>query len=56
MQNKLQKLYESLGLSKDVFELGEKTEKTLEERFKKLDQVAEYNQLKVLNAFKKHKL
>lgn len=56
MQNKLQKLYESLGLSKDVFELGEKTEKTLEERFKKLDQVAEYNQLKVLNAFRSHRV
>ncbi len=56
MQNKLQKLYESLGLSKDVFELGEKTEKTLEERFKKLDQVAEYNQLKALNAFRSHRV
>ncbi len=56
MHNKLQKLYESLGLSKDVFELGEKTEKTLEERFKKLDQVAEYNQLKVLNAFRSHRV
>lgn len=56
MQNKLQKLYESLGLSKDVFELGEKIEKTLEERFKKLDQVAEYNQLKVLNAFRSHRV
>ena len=56
MQNKLQKLYESLGLSKDVFELGEKTEKTLEERFKKLDQIAEYNQLKVLNAFRSHRV
>ena len=56
MQNNLQKLYESLGLSKDVFELGEKTEKTLEERFKKLDQVAEYNQLKVLNAFRSHRV
>ena len=29
MQNKLQKLYESLGISKEVFELGERTEKTL---------------------------
>lgn len=56
MQNKLQKLYESLGLSKDVFELGEKTEKTLEERFKKIDQVAEYNQLKVLSAFRSHRV
>lgn len=51
MQNKLQRLYESLGISKKVFELGEKAEKTLEERFKKLDQTAEYNQLKILNAF-----
>ena len=56
MQNKLQRLYESLGISKKVFELGEKTEKTLEERFKKLDQTAEYNQLKILNAFRANRV
>ena len=56
MQNKLQRLYESLGISKEVFELGERTEKTLEERFKKLDQTAEYNQLKVLNAFRANRV
>ena len=56
MQNKLQRLYESLGISKKVFELGEKAEKTLEERFKKLDQTAEYNQLKILNAFRANRV
>ncbi|WP_330613720.1 methionine gamma-lyase family protein [Butyrivibrio sp.] len=43
-------MYESLGISKEVYEFGEKICKDLEARFKTIDETAEYNQLKVLKA------
>lgn len=43
-------MFEQLGISKAVLEFGEKIEETLSERFKEIDKVAEYNQLKVLHA------
>ena len=46
--------YEQLGLSKKVIEFGEKIEAELKPRFEKIDAVAEFNQLKVLNAMQKN--
>ena len=43
-------IYEQLGISKEVFSFGESIEKTLTKRFQEINQVAEYNQLKVLRA------
>ena len=43
-------MYKELGISKEVFEYGEKIEQALLERFSEIDRVAEYNQLKVVNA------
>lgn len=43
-------IYKELGISEKVFAYGEKIEATLKERFSEIDQVAEYNQLKVLHA------
>ena len=37
-------IYEKLGLSRQVYERGEAVLKKLEERFRSIDQVAEYNQ------------
>ena len=44
------------GLSDKAIELGDKYEKELEERFKKIDETAEYNQLKVIKAMQDNRL
>ncbi len=43
-------IYHSLGISKEVYEYGEKILKDLKERFEEIDERAEYNQLKVVKA------
>lgn len=43
-------MYESMGISKEVYEFGNSILKDLKERFDKIDEVAEYNQMKVLKA------
>ena len=43
-------MYKKLGISDAVLAFGEKIEDSLVERFKEIDSVAEYNQLKVLHA------
>ena len=54
--NELVELYNSLGISPAVYEYGEKTISRLRDRFEQIDQVAEYNQAKVLNAFRKNRV
>ena len=49
-------IYNELGISDKVYEFGEKILKNLEERFKKIDETAEYNQLKVLKAMQDNKV
>ncbi|NBH32728.1 hypothetical protein D3Z58_03960 [Clostridiaceae bacterium] len=49
----LEQMYEQLGISKRVLEFGWETEKKLKERFEKIDQTAEYNQMKVIHAMQK---
>ena len=46
-------MYEKLGISKEVYEFGQTIEAGLKERFSQMDEVAEYNQLKVLHAIQK---
>ena len=50
------KAYEELGISKEVYEFGEKIIDGLKERFDKIDKTAEYNQCKVLAAMKKDRV
>ena len=47
------KMFEKMGISADVYEYGEMICNSLKERFERIDQVAEYNQLKVINAMQK---
>ena len=54
--NELLELYETMGVSGGVYEYGETALKRLEERFRKIDQIAEYNQAKVLAAMQKHRV
>ena len=46
----LQKIYEDLGITPEVYALGEEILKELKPRFEEIDKVAEINQLKILKA------
>lgn len=48
--------YKNLGISKEVYEFGEKIIGGLKDRFDKIDKIAEYNQCKVLSAMKKNRV
>ncbi len=49
-------MYASLGISQKVYELGEEVWESLTQRFSQIDQVAEYNQLKVLKAMQENQV
>ncbi len=53
---KLLELYETMGLSPAVYARGEAVLEKLKERFAKIDQIAEYNQAKVLAAMQKNRV
>lgn len=53
----LKNLYkEELGISNEVFEFVQKLEGEIASEFKNIDQIAEFNQLKVLKAMQKNRL
>lgn len=52
----LRNRYEKLGISKEVFDFGETILHGLKDRFEQIDQMAEYNQLKVMEAFQTNKV
>ena len=47
-------MYREMGICSEVLDYGMRVEKKLAGRFEKIDRVAEYNQLKVLNAMQKN--
>ena len=47
----LYKMYQKSGISKKVLDYAEQICDSLKERFQEIDEVAEYNQLKVMQAF-----
>ena len=49
-------MYQSLGVSPEVYAYGERVLKALEGRFKEIDETAEYNQCKVLAAMHKNRV
>ncbi len=54
--DKLIELYESMGISPEVYNLGEQVLSRLQDRFAAIDKVAEYNQAKVLSAMQKNRV
>ena len=52
----LTEIYESMGISPAVYQYGEEVIARLRDRFDAIDQVAEYNQAKVLAAFRKNRV
>ena len=49
-------IYEKMGISQNVYEYGEKIIKNITSRFEAIDQIAEYNQAKVLSAMQKNRV
>ena len=54
--DRINTLYESMGISPAVYAYGEAVIERLRERFDEIDKVAEYNQAKVLAAFRKNRV
>ena len=52
----MEQMYESLGVSPQVYHFGEKALQALKERFQAIDRMAEYNQGKVLLAMQENKI
>ncbi len=52
----LAKIYESMGICREVSAFGEKIADSLKERFMRIDDTAQLNQLKVLRAMQKNKV
>lgn len=48
--------YRSMGISEEVYRFGEQIEAELKERFCAIDEVAEYNQLKVIRAMQDNRV
>lgn len=53
---KINEMYESLGISSQVMEFGKEIEEALKERFKEIDETAEYNQMKVIKAMQENRV
>ena len=49
-------IYKEFGISNEVYNYGAAVIKDLEERFREIDEVAEYNQLKVIKAMQEHRV
>lgn len=53
---RIQKLYQDMGISGAVYRFGEQVLNSLQDRFQEIDNMAEYNQLKVVCAMQKNKV
>lgn len=56
IENELEKIYKQNGISEDVRNYANRICDTLKERFDYIDKVAEYNQMKVIQAFHKNRV
>lgn len=56
MKKKSDEMYYSLNIEPCILEYGKRTEEKLKERFREIDEMAEYNQMKVLSAMQKNKV
>lgn len=52
----MRELYQELGIDEAVYAYGKQWEEKLKERFQKIDETAEYNQLKVIQAMQAHRV
>ena len=56
MNQSNQEMFRQLGISEEVYKMGERVCESLKERFEKIDQTAEYNQLKIVKAMQDNKV
>ena len=56
MDQFLEEQYKNLGISREVYEFGEKIEESLKERFTEINARAEYNQMKVIKAMQENRV
>lgn len=56
LENELYESYKELGISREVLDFSNEVLKGLKERFEKIDEVAEYNQMKVIYAMQKNQV
>ena len=56
MNQFLEEQYKNLGISREVYEFGEKIEESLKERLAEIDARAEYNQMKVIKAMQENRV
>ena len=54
--NNLNNIYDKLGLSNKVLRLAQEAESALVDRFKEIDEVAEYNQARVTLAMQNNRV
>ena len=54
--NELLEFYNTIGISPAVYQYGEEAIRKLKDRFDEIDQIAEYNQAKVLTAMQKNRV
>lgn len=54
--SQMMNMYEKMGISKEVLEFSNKILADLKERFDRIDDVSEYNQMKVLHAMQKNQV
>ena len=52
----LKQMFQQMGIPAQVYDYAQAVEKSLEERFRAIDERAQYNQLKVLSAFQKNRI
>ena len=55
-ESAIKELYQKIGIRPQVYDYGKQIEDQLKERFQKLEETAEYNQLKVLHAMQKNRV
>ena len=54
--SKLQEMYAEMGIERQIYEYGESVMNRLVPRFKEIDEIAEYNQMKVIKAMQESKV
>ena len=54
--SQMMNMYEKMGISKEVLEFSNKILADLKERFDRIDDISEYNQMKVLHAMQKNQV
>lgn len=52
----LKQIYKNMGIDEKVFDFCASVEEDLKDRFKEIDKIAEYNQLKVLKAMQDNRV